>query len=157
MLGEMSFLVVPETGTPEQNLEAAQGLAWDHARLLASEHRLDLPVGSDEFVDLYNRVMARYTQCLDSYGFLQNLALRVMSELFSTGRVMLLAQLDADEEEVSSTLAQLSAVVLGAFMWLYASSDGAWVDNEAWDLLSPESRGVDFTFGTEALGGDSNV
>ena len=140
----LHLTIVPDAGTDEQNLEGAGELAWEHATTLARQVGID--VGGDHFISLFNELSEQYAYCSQHYGFIQHMALRVLHELLHTGRMALLSPPMSTPQEATALMQNLAQVVTSAMMWMYVSADTSWITNEQWDELSPDERGVEFTF-----------
>jgi len=144
MSEQIEVLLVPTAGTPEQNTVAAQDLAWEHASTLAS--MCGFEIGSEEFLNLHSKLLTRYANLMESYGFMQNFGLRLLREMLQTQHVALITPLGAGPEEASDTVQKLTQLIVGGVFALIVSEDMSWVSNTDWESLDDESRGITFSF-----------
>lgn len=138
----MQVEVTSEAVSPEYSREWSEGLAWEHAKLLAAHAGLGM--GSDEFAELYNHLRERYQTCSEHIGFLHNFAAKVLQELMNNGVAVLIAD-GSNEQQIIQRFEELVACVLSAVCWTYASATEGWESNDEWRERFPSERTTLFT------------
>jgi len=128
-------------GDDDDAVKYSEDLAWEHATMLANT--VGMSLGSDRFVEVYDRLRERYRDCALSFGFLHNLAARTLKELMESG-VAVTFKPGEGEGAVSAKFNELVAVIFTSMAWSYACGPEAWVPNDEWDEHTENERSIDF-------------
>jgi len=137
------LLLVPDLPDEDEIQEGVEGLAWEHATLYA--HLSDIELGSEEFVSLHKDLLSRYRIAGNHLAFIQHSAMRLIQALLETNRIALVIGKDDDSEDVSTTITYLGHVATSCLMWMHSAYPEQWIDNTAWEHLTDEARGVEFS------------
>ena len=132
-----------EGDTGEDVLEATEDLAWDAAMQAAQAEGLE--VGSDQFVEAFQHLKARYAECGEAYGHLKFMSAMVLRQLMNFGMAVVYPpDLCTCEEHVKAHFDLLTQVVFAQFATLYGVGPSGWYPNEEWNELDPIERTIVF-------------
>jgi hypothetical protein len=137
---------VPLSGSEAENREGADGLAWEHATMLAEQFGIEL--GSDEFASLYNKLAPRYQECGEHYGYFQHFAVRLVQTLMNSGHMYMVTEPHPTDKDAIHTLQTVTQIVTSALMWMHASQEVSWIPNAQWEEIDEDMRAVRFEFET---------
>lgn len=124
----------------EVALQSAHDLAWDHT-LLASK-LLDVQVGSDEFVAIFEEMKESYEFSADHIEFLTYTALILIRGLLREGLVKLACDFPITDQDLADYVGEVAELVVGSYAWVLAGQDIMFPDNDEID----EHATVTFTF-----------
>lgn len=148
---QVNILMMAEPQSPEENLEGAQDLAWEHAVGVAKLS--DMEIGSEAFIATHSLLYERYTTAAECAAFVQHTSMRILQAMLLSHKTALVVSPDTTKEEVIDRIQHLSDIVCSGLMWMFASYPNGWISDEDWPSYSEDARGVEFTFSIPNAGG----
>ena len=137
-----NLFLVPDVPPQSEIMDGVEGLAWEHATLHADLSGIEL--GSDHFLNMHRSLLERYRECGDHLGFVQHTAMRMLQQLLVSNKMALVIPKNVSSSELSNILAYLGHITTSCVMWVHAAYPEQWIDNETWNELDEDYRGVDF-------------
>lgn len=127
------------------NVDAAKrdaaDLAWEHAKSVSSA--LEIDMGSDEHVRIYNDLLKGYEGCVDHLMFIMRHSFQTLEMLFDTEYISINSKNGpVDEDDACQQLGTLAQLICSSYMHLIAGYKDFWPTNE----MLPETVVSSFYF-----------
>lgn len=132
-----------DADTGDDVLEATEDLAWDAAVQAAQAEGLE--IGSDQFVEAFQHLKARYAECGEAYGHLKFMSALVLRQLMNFGMAVVYPPDTCTcEEHMAAHFDLLAQVIFSQFATFYGVGPAGWYSNEEWNKLDPNQRTIVF-------------
>jgi len=136
-------------------LGVSEDLAWEAARDASELEGYE--VGSDEFLEVYKRLNARYSECAIAYGHLKYLSALTLNNLLGAGLAITVPdKTDTDTDSLTDYLAALVQLIFINFVQVYAVATDGWYSNEEWNRLPAHLKTVTYVLQTPKEKDDNN-
>jgi len=143
MMEKFTVDIVADTYEEAELLAFSEDLAWE-ATILASQAE-GIEIGSDEFVQAFTHLKARYAECAESYGYLRHICARTLTALMDAGMAITYpgGRCTCDNC-MTAHIDTLVMLILGQATALYSVGPLGWIRDNEWVKLPESDRTTTF-------------
>ena len=127
----------------DEALKSAEDNAWEHAK--ESALVLDIELGDDEFVTIFQELNKRYTHNVDHLQFFMTTALLLVKSMLETELITIFVDDEKLREEVAHRIGIIANCIVNSYMWIAGGYELTWLSNDE----LPEDVKIKFDFNPE--------